>query len=313
MAAYGAIDIVRPASRRREMVPATIAIMVVALTACTAAAAWYQGGPVVLEDGQPTVEEWPGPYTAVPYRVDPRSGITQWTASPLPPPAPMLPGVPPPYPYPYPYAGGPPPALAGAPPPAWPNYVPPSSVNTWSPYPYGPLPPGAPAPMPLPGLQSPQGPMYGPPPVTQIVFNSTAADDKHITINIPQPPTMVSFPPVKLDPKGAPFGSTPNTAEAFNAYTQSTGFGAMLNPAINMSFSSKPVRIMPPPMAPPTVDLFTGTGPNDEPPYHIAGTTAGFYSIPDSAVAKKQARMQALYLAHHRANLRAAPREEAFA
>eukprot|EP00961_Rhodomonas_salina_P224689 3037641-Rhodomonas_salina.3 len=82
--AYGTIPVVLVAPMRRKgwgngMKLAAAGLLVAAVVTLISAAAWTNSNPVVLEedaDNQPTAPAWPGPYTAVPYRQDARTGIT---------------------------------------------------------------------------------------------------------------------------------------------------------------------------------------------------------------------------------------------
>jgi len=126
-----------------------------------------------------------------------------------------------------------------------------------------------------------------------------------VTVTVPQQPDWINFPAVQLDPDGAPFGSTPNTAAAFNEYSSSVEPGVTFIPEVNYTFT-RTFPIMP--NVPPPVDLFTGTGPSGEAPYHIVGSVLSerpqdqdFDKLDKVEVTggppqeKKQVRLQALF------------------
>lgn len=143
------------------------------------------------------------------------------------------------------------------------------ALNTYLPYPYGPLPYGQVSPL-VPYPQYATAPLtpYGmmQPAQTRIEITN---NKNPVTVTVPQQPDWVAFPAVQLDPKGAPFGSTPNTAAAFNKYSTSLKPGVTFIPSVNYTFTRN-FPIMP--NIPPPVDLFTGTGPSGEAPYHIVGS-----------------------------------------
>jgi hypothetical protein len=152
-------------------------------------------------------------------------------------------------------------------------YVPsdtgPLALNTYQPYPYGPLPYGQMNPL-VPYPQYATAPLtpYGMLQPAQTKVEITNNKDP-VTVTIPQQPDWVNFPSVVLDPDGAPFGSTPNTAAAYNEYSTSVKPGVTFIPQVNYTF----IRNFPiMPNIPPPVDLFTGTGPSGEAPYHIVGS-----------------------------------------
>jgi hypothetical protein len=143
------------------------------------------------------------------------------------------------------------------------------ALNTYQPYPYGPLPYGQINPL-VPYPQYATAPLtpYGMLQPAQMKIEVTNNKDP-VTITIPQQPDWVNFPSVMLDPAGAPFGSTPNTAAAYNENSSSVKPGVTFIPQVNYTF----IRNFPiMPNIPPPVDLFTGTGPSGEAPYHIVGS-----------------------------------------
>ncbi len=86
---YGAIPsvLVAPVRRNRWGSSQTVAFVGLGLAALVVLVSLVMVAPpnrVVLEGGeeetqppsQPTLSAWPGPYTAVPYMHDPRSGVT---------------------------------------------------------------------------------------------------------------------------------------------------------------------------------------------------------------------------------------------
>mmetsp|Transcript_57012 Transcript_57012/g.92237 ORF Transcript_57012/g.92237 Transcript_57012/m.92237 type:complete len:416 (-) Transcript_57012:48-1295(-) len=202
------------------------------------------------------------PIAGFPFGFDPVSGATQF----MPMPGPYATGVMPPQ------AG---PTLFPAPGSGYPGnaYVPSTTaqvaLNTYQPYPYGPLPYGQVSPL-VPYPQYATAPLtpYGmmQPAQTRIEITN---NKNPVTVTVPQQPDWVNFPAVQLDPNGAPFGSTPNTAAAFNEYSTSLKPGVTFIPSVNYTFTRN-FPIMP--NIPPPVDLFTGTGPSGEAPYHIVGS-----------------------------------------
>ena len=187
------------------------------------------------------------------------------------------------------------------------------ALNTYQPYPYGPLPYGQVNPL-VPYPQYAASPLtpYG---IEQPAFTKVeiSADvDSPVTVTVPQQPDWVNFPAVALDPDGAPFGSTPNTAEALKDYQSSVVPGWTFVPEVNYTFTrSFPIM----PAAPqPNVDLFTGTGPSGEAPYHIVGSMLGERPLQGElrqtvlegggpvASAMKQHRLQQLFRRSHRSS-----------
>eukprot|EP00960_Hanusia_phi_P051964 761145-Hanusia_phi.AAC.3 len=116
------------------------------------------------------------------------------------------------------------------------------ALNTYSNYPYGPLPtstlqPLAPQPPPNMPPFTPWGMMQ--PSMTQIKIGKSEGDDEgEITVNVPQQPDWVNFPAVQLDPGSAPFGSTPNTVDAFKLYTESIKPGTTFMPQATLRRNS---------------------------------------------------------------------------
>ena len=154
--------------------------------------------PASIAMYQPTV-------TGLPFGFDPVSGATQF----MPMPGPYATGVVPPQ------AG---PALFPAPGTGLPGnaYTPSdteaAALNTYQPYPYGPLPYGHVNPI-VPYPQYAAAPLtpYGMMQPAQTKVEITDNKDP-VTVTVPQQPDWINFPAVQLDPDGAPFGSTPNTA-----------------------------------------------------------------------------------------------------
>lgn len=212
-------------------------------------------GPTSITMAQP-------PITGLPFGYDPVSGATQFMPMPGPYSAGMMP----------PQAG---PSLFPAPGTGYPGnaYTPSDTaqvaLNTYQPYPYGPLPYGQVNPL-VPYPQYATAPLtpYGMMQPAQTKIEITNNKDP-VTVTVPQQPDWVNFPAVQLDPEGAPFGSTPNTAAAFNEYSSSLAPGVTFIPEVNYTFTRN-FPIMP--NIPPPVDLFTGTGPSGEAPYHIVGS-----------------------------------------
>ena len=201
--------------------------------------------PTSIATAQPAV-------TGVPFGFDPATGATQFVPMPA-----------------Y-YAAGLPAPGTGVPGNA---YVPSDTralaLNTYQPYPYGPLPYGQVNPL-VPYPQYATAPLtpYGMLQPAQTKIEITDNKDP-VTVTVPQQPDWVNFPSVMLDPDGAPFGSTPNTAAAYNEYASSVQPGVTFIPQVNYTF----IRNFPiMPNIPPPVDLFTGTGPSGEAPYHIVGS-----------------------------------------
>lgn len=277
---YGALEpvrvslgVTREASRRRwgtvRLTGALAAAAVVVLVALAgplsfrsslldAVSAIGNDAPSSIATYQPTI-------TGIPYGYDPVSGATQF----MPIPGPYATGVMPPQtvgPMMFPAPG------TGYPGNAYqmPTNGGPLALNTYQPYPYGPLPYGninpiVPYPQYATAPLTPYG-MLQPGPQTTVTITN---NKDPVTVTMPQQPDWVNFPAVMLDPAGAPFGSTASTAAAYNSYASSVKPGVTFIPQVNYTF----IRNFPiMPNIPPPVDLFTGTGPSGEAPYHIVGS-----------------------------------------
>jgi hypothetical protein len=111
------------------------------------------------------------------------------------------------------------------------------ALNTYQPYPYGPLPYGninpiVPYPQYATAPLTPYG-MLQPGPQTTVTITN---NKDPVTVTMPQQPDWVNFPAVMLDPAGAPFGSTASTAAAYNSYASSVKPGVTFIPQVNYTF-----------------------------------------------------------------------------
>ena len=271
MALYGSLPVAVGARERRRGRKGGLAVLaaagallgLVALASDPRAASLLDAATSTIGNDAPaSIATYQPAVPGLPFGFDPVTGATQF----VPMPGPYATGVVPPQPglALFPAAG------TGFPGNAYtPSDTEAAALNTYQPYPYGPLPYGQINPL-VPYPQYATAPLtpYGMMQPAQTKVEITDNKDP-VTVTVPQQPDWVNFPAVQLDPDGAPFGSTPNTAAAFNEYSASVEPGVTFIPQVNYTFT-RTFPIMP--NLPPPVDLFTGTGPSGEAPYHIVGS-----------------------------------------